>query len=103
MISKEYYKFYLSLHQNKWCRRLHVLGQLVTILFTGFVISSQHWLLIPLIPFVIYPFAWAGHLLFEKNQPLAWEGLGDYGRTTLKAKLCDWIMLKDWLLGRFVR
>ena len=27
MTFEEYYQHYLSLHQNKWCRRLHVIGQ----------------------------------------------------------------------------
>ena len=100
---EEYYKYYLTLHTNKWCRRLHVMGQLVTILFLCFVIYNKYWLLAPLTPFIIYPFAWSGHFYFEKNRPLAWEGKKDYGWTTLKAKACDWIMLKDWVLGRIER
>ena len=30
---KKYYEYYLTLHQNKWNRRLHALGQLTTLLF----------------------------------------------------------------------
>jgi len=97
---QEYYEFYLTLHQNKWCRRLHVIGQLITILYVTFCVLSSQWLLLILAPFVVYPFAWSGHLFFEKNKPLAWEGKKDYGWTTLKAKVCDWIMLKDILLGK---
>ena len=96
----EYYQFYLSMHTNHLCRRMHFLGQWVTIFFTYFVIKNSIWLLIPLIPFVIYPFAWAGHLYFEKNKPLAWEGVKDGGRSTIKAKICDWIMFKDIMIGR---
>ena len=29
----EYYEHYLTLHQNKWNRRLHVVGQIATICF----------------------------------------------------------------------
>ena len=90
MTFKQYYRYYLTLHQNKWCRRLHVLGQLVTIAFTIFVFYNSHWLLIPLIPFVVYPFAWSGHRFFEKNRPAAWS-------RPLWAKACDWIMFKDIL------
>jgi len=38
--------------------------------------------------------------LFEKNKPLAWDGAGDYGITTLKAKMCDIIMCKDIITGK---
>ena len=89
----QYYKHYLTLHQNKWCRRLHVLGQLTTVMFTVFVFYNSYWLLIPLIPFVVYPFAWSGHYFFEKNKPAAWS-------RPLWAKACDWVMLKDMLIGR---
>ena len=93
MTFSQYYQHYLSLHQNKWCRRLHVLGQLVTVAFTVFVLSNWYWYLIPLIPFVVYPFAWSGHYFFEKNEPAAFKN-------PLWAKACDWIMLKDILIGR---
>tara|TARA_Y100000310_G_C20640926_1_gene793839 strand:- start:142 stop:450 length:309 start_codon:yes stop_codon:yes gene_type:complete len=96
----EYYQFYLTLHQHPKCRLLHFIGQWTTLAFTAFVCYSALWYLVPLIPFIIYPFAWAGHLYFEKNRPLAWEGTRDFGWTTLRAKVCDWIMFKDILLGR---
>jgi len=102
MISREYYNFYLSLHQNLWCRRMHVLGQAATVGYIVFALSTNFWLLVAA-PFVVYPFAWVGHLVFEQNSPLAWEGAKDYGLTTLKAKVCDWIMLKDWILGKVER
>ena len=92
----EYYQYYLTLHQNKWCRRLHVLGQFVTIAFIIEVIYLQVWPLLVLAPFVIYPFAWTGHFVFEKNKPAAFSN-------PLWAKACDWIMLKDWILGRLER
>ena len=93
---KEYYRYYLTLHTHKWTRRLHVLGQLVTILFVTSVISTKAWLLLLLTPFIIYPFAWSGHYFFEKNKPAAFSN-------PLMAKVSDWIMLKDWILGRIER
>ena len=93
MTFDEYYKYYLTLHQNKWCRRLHALGQVVTILFIALVIYKSYWPLLLLTPFVVYPFAWSGHYFFEKNKPAAWTN-------PLWAKACDWIMLKDMILGR---
>ena len=93
---KEYYKYYLTLHQNKVCRRLHVAGQLATILLLSYALSAGAWLLLLLVPFVVYPFAWAGHLFFEKNKPAAWSN-------PLWAKMSDWMMLRDWILGRIER
>ena len=89
----EYYEHYLSLHQNKICRRLHVAGQLTTILFiVSCITMGKYWLLL-LSPFIIYPFAWSGHFFFEKNKPAAFK-------RPLWAKACDWVMLKDIIIGR---
>ena len=93
MTFREYYEYYLTLHQNKWCRRMHFMGQWVTILFTSFVLYGWHWYLIPLIPFIIYPFAWSGHFFFEGNKPAAFS-------RPIWAKACDWVMLKDMILGK---
>ena len=89
---KEYYQYYLTLHQNRWNRRLHAVGQVCTILFVAWCLNNS-LLLLALAPFVVYPFAWTGHLVFEKNKPAAWS-------RPLFAKLCDWIMLKDMIMGR---
>ena len=90
---QEYYEYYLTLHQDVRCRRLHFAGQWFTILFTAFVLEYWYWYLIPAIPFVIYPFAWSGHYFYEKNTPAAF-------RDPVKAKLSDWMMFRDILLGR---
>ena len=93
MTFSEYYQYYLTLHQNKWCRRLHVLGQCVTLIYIITVFVTKLWLLLVFAPFVVYPFAWSGHYFFEKNKPAAFS-------RPLWAKACDWVMLKDILLGR---
>jgi hypothetical protein len=92
---EEYYQHYLSLHQNKTCRRLHVVGQLATISFLVFIVymGGWYWLLLPALPFVVYPFAWTGHFVFEKNKPAAFKN-------PLWAKACDWRMLWDILRGK---
>ena len=87
---KEYYEYYLSLHRNKINRRLHIIGQCVTLLTLVGAVLLKSWLLLLLTPVVVYPFAWAGHLFFEKNSPAAWS-------KPLWAKACDWVMLKDVL------
>ena len=90
---KEYYQYYLTLHKNKTCRRLHALGQLVTVVFLTIVLYTWTWYLLPLTPFVVYPFAWSGHYFFEKNTPAAFSN-------PLWAKACDRMMLRDMLTGR---
>jgi len=89
----EYYGYYLSLHKNPKCKLLHFIGQLFTIAFTTFILYNRYWYFIPLIPFVVYPFAWSGHYFFEKNEPAAFHN-------PIMAKMSDWIMFKDIILGR---
>ena len=48
----EYYQHYLTLHQNKWCRRLHALGQLATILTAMYIFYTQTWWLLLALPFL---------------------------------------------------
>ena len=93
MSFQEYYEYYLTLHQNRWNRLLHIIGQLTTIAYIAYVIFCGHLFFLLLAPFIIYPFAWSGHLFFEKNKPAAWSH-------PIWAKACDWLMLRDILLGR---
>ena len=91
-----YYQDYLKNHSNPKCRLFHFIGQWVTILFTIFVLYNWYWYLIPLIPFVIYPFAISGHILFgEKGDKPSFNKMG-----FVKAKISDWLMFKDIMLGR---
>ncbi len=89
---KEYYKQYLALHKNKWCKRLHALGNIATIIFVVGVVVEQLWILLVFTPFIVYPFAWSGHFFFEKNKPAAFS-------RPLWAKACDWLMMKEMLLN----
>ncbi len=93
MTFSEYYKYYLTLHTHPKCRLLHFIGQWVTLLFVYSIVSNGFWLLIPLTPFIVYPFAWSGHYFFEKNKPAAFSD-------PWKAKAADWVMFKDILLRR---
>ncbi len=92
----EYYKHYLSLHQNIWCRRLHVTGQVATILYIVLVLYSNTWPLLILAPLVVYPFAWSGHYFFEKNKPAAFKN-------PVYAKAADWVMFFKWIKGEIKR
>lgn len=89
----EYYKYYLTLHSNRHCRQLHFFGQIATILFVFYIFNNSFWILLPITPFVVYPFAWAGHFFFEKNKPAAFSN-------PFWAKACDWLMFRDIILRR---
>ena len=93
MSLSEYYKYYLTLHQNKINRRLHAIGQLMTVFYIAVIFYFGQLIFLLAAPFVVYPFAWSCHYFFEKNQPAAFSA-------PIKAKICDWIMLKDMLIGR---
>lgn len=95
MSFNEYYQYYLSLHQNKWCRRLHILGQIATIAYVIFCfhLPWMFWPLLVFTPFIVYLFAWTGHFVFEKNKPAAFKN-------PLWAKACDWRMLWDTVTGK---
>jgi hypothetical protein len=90
---KDFYPEYLKAHQNIYNRRLHLLGNCVTLLYIFFMICLW-WPGLVLTPFIIYPFAWFGHLYFEKNKPATWS------TPWYITKACDWIMMKDMMLGR---
>jgi hypothetical protein len=90
---KSYYNYYLTLHKNPKCRLLHFIGQFATIIFLLLVIYYQKYIFLFFTLFIIYPFAWIGHYFFEKNKPAAFTN-------PLYAKISDWIMFKDVLLGR---
>lgn len=90
---KEYYDYYLSLHTNKNCRLFHFVGQNFTIFYLIYCIYFSLWYFLVFAPFIVYPFAWSGHYFFEKNKPAAYKN-------PLKAKLADWMMYKDIILGR---
>ena len=77
-----FYPFYISQHQNRVSRRIHVIG-------TGLMILAVPISLLTLNPWwlAIFPAvaasAWVGHFVFEKNRPLGlrhfvWSLMGDF-------------------------
>ncbi len=87
-----FWPYYVGEHAHPLTRRLHCLG---TGLAIGLLIGSlfvSAWLLI-LVPIVGYGFAWASHLLIEKNRPATF-------RYPLWSLLGDLKMFRLMLLGR---
>ncbi|MFQ3235921.1 MAG: hypothetical protein ACI9C4_001485 [Paraglaciecola sp.] len=92
----EFYPYYLSEHQNLTCRRLHFAGSSLIIFTLFYALFSGQWVLLWLVPFLGYGFAWVGHFFFEHNKPATFQ----YPFYSL---LGDWVMYKDIILGKIER
>ena len=89
----EFYRFYLTEHQNKTCRSLHFIGTslVFVLIFLALYLSlSVLWYFVPLMG---YGFAWVGHYYFEKNKPATFK----YPFWSL---ISDFRMFFDIVLGR---
>lgn len=89
---RQFYPYYLSEHRHPVCRSLHYIGSTLVIALLVFVLWSQQWRYLWLLPVIGYGFAWLGHFLFEHNKPATFQ----YPLYSLAA---DWVMLKDFLTG----
>lgn len=89
----EFYPFYLSEHSDVNCRRLHFVGSLLVIVLLGYVLATQKWAMLLLLPVIGYGFAWIGHFVFEKNRPATFT-------YPLFSFMGDWVMFKDILTGK---
>jgi hypothetical protein len=69
----EFYPFYLSQHNHPVCRRLHVLGTLMSVAATLYCLVTGAYAWIPLALLLPYPFGWVGHFVFEKNRPASFR------------------------------
>ena len=89
----EFYPYYLSEHVNPINRRLHFFGSLLIIIVVLFVIFTQTWIALILVPILGYGFAWIGHYFVEKNKPTTFT-------YPLYSLMGDWVMFKDILTGK---
>jgi len=90
---KDFYPFYLSEHQNKISRRLHVIGSLLVLLVLFFAFFQQNWVLLLVLPVIGYGFAWVGHFFYEKNKPATFK-------YPLYSLIGDWVMFWQVLTGK---
>jgi hypothetical protein len=90
----EFYPYYLSEHQNRTCRMLHVVGSTLVLLELAALLTQQPsglwWLVLPLTG---YGFAWVGHFFFEKNRPATFT-------YPLWSLMGDWVMFAQIMTGR---
>lgn len=69
----EFYKFYLTEHQNRTSRTLHFIGTFLVfvVIFIAIYYSwGWKWFFVPITG---YGFAWVGHAFFEKNKPATFK------------------------------
>lgn len=69
----EFYRYYLTEHQDKTSRIFHFTGTfLVFVLLFVAIFNGWGWEWI-FLPLVGYGFAWVGHAFFEKNKPATFK------------------------------
>lgn len=90
----EFYPFYLREHRNPVCRALHYTGTSLALLIWIYALWSGAYLLLLVGLVAGYGFAWVGHYVFEHNRPATFQH-------PLYSFMGDWVMLKDFLTGRF--
>jgi hypothetical protein len=91
---KEFYPYYLSEHSNVICRALHYIGSSIGLVIMGYAIVSGNYIFILVGLIQGYAFAWTGHFFFEHNKPATFQ-------YPLWSFMGDWVMLKDFLTGKF--
>jgi len=89
----DFYKFYLSEHQDKSNRRLHFVGSWLVITVIATAIFTQSWLWLLGAPVAGYTFAWIGHFFFEKNKPATFQ-------YPVYSLIGDWVMFFQILTGK---
>jgi len=88
-----FYPFYLSQHQDRTCRRLHVIGSTLVLTVLVWALVTQTWMGLLLLPVLGYGFAWVGHFRFERNKPATFT-------YPLYSLMGDWVMWWQTLTGK---
>lgn len=96
---KDYYPTYLAAHSKRGTKLAHLAGNIITLGYIAFVLrlsAENLWCLfmLPYAPVIIYFFAWPSHFFIEKNKPAT------FTVSPFITKACDWIMVKDIIIGK---
>jgi hypothetical protein len=89
----EFYPFYLSEHADRRTRRIHFAGSGLALVLLIASLATASIGLFVLAVICGYGFAWAGHLLFEKNRPATFQH-------PLYSLMGDWKMFWQILTGK---
>lgn len=89
----EFYRFYLTEHQNMTNRRLHLLGSSLGLYFLSRAVlkCKKKYVAYGLVSG--YACAWLGHFIFEKNKPTSFN-------QPIYSFIADWNMFADVLAGK---
>jgi hypothetical protein len=90
---QDFYRYYLSEHSNRTCRRLHFVGTSLVIGCVLMVVISGDWTWLLIALMCGYGFAWVGHFFFEQNKPATFT-------YPFYSFASDWVMYKDMLTGK---
>ncbi len=102
MTMDEYYhNYYLPKHTMRATRMAHLLGNTVTVVWLIVALTQTSGLTLALMllatPFIIYPFAWISHRMFE---PEGGQTPAALTSNPLKAKASDWRMCYEMVTGK---
>lgn len=89
----EFWPFYLREHAQPRTRALHYAGTSLVVILALFALVTGTWLLLIAMPVAGYGFAWASHMLVERNRPATFT----YPRWSLAADFKMWWL---WLTRR---
>lgn len=88
----EFYPVYLEHHQDKRCRDMHFIGTTFGLVCLVFALYTLNFWLVIIGLIGGYGCAFAGHFIFEKNQPATF-------RHPFLSFACDFLMYRDMWKG----
>lgn len=69
----DFYLYYLSFHQDRTCRLLHLFGMILAFFILFYVLMTGSWQLLLLVALFYYGLSWCGHIFFEHNKIVAFR------------------------------
>ena len=89
----EFYPYYLGEHSKTSTKIFHFIGTGLVVFSLLYVLFTQTWSAVWIVPLCGYGFAWIGHFFFEKNRPATFT-------YPLFSLMGDFAMFKDLLTGK---